>query len=95
MKKQIRKDKRKRRKARAAWPQRREARARRKDERRRGAGEARPEALGREGSRTLVRNRCVETGYARSVRRWHRLTGQSMRRRARAGQRPGVYKRSW
>jgi ribosomal protein S14 len=49
----------------------------------------------RGGKGSMVRNRCVETGHARSVRRWFRKSGLKVRERARQGKLEGVYRSSW
>lgn len=96
MKKHIRKDKRKRQEAKEQWTERIERKALKRDKRvseeKKGSEKTK---RGQKGSRTLVRNRCVKTGYARSRIRWYRLSGHTIRNRARIGERPGVYKRSW
>lgn len=50
---------------------------------------------GREGTRIQVRNRCVETGNGRSVRRWFRRSGRKVRERGRQGKLEGVFRVSW
>jgi ribosomal protein S14 len=49
----------------------------------------------REGRGTRVRNRCLVTGYGRSVRRWFRRSGRKAREKARRGKLQGVYGVSW
>lgn len=49
----------------------------------------------RRGSRTRVQNRCVETGYSRSVQRWFRRSVRRRREKARRGELPSVTSRSW
>lgn len=49
----------------------------------------------RRGSRTRIQNRCVETGYSRSVQRWFRRSGRRRREKARRGELPSVTSRSW
>ena len=49
----------------------------------------------REGKTTQVRNRCVETGYGRSVMRWFRKSGRQVREEGRRGKLEGVYRASW
>ena len=44
---------------------------------------------------TKVRNRCVETGRGRSVIRWFRRSGRTVRERGRKGRLEGVYRVSW
>ena len=49
----------------------------------------------RRGSTTRIQNRCVETGYSRSVQRWFRRSGRRRREKARRGELAGVTGRSW
>lgn len=44
---------------------------------------------------TKVRNRCVETGRGRSVIRWFRRSGRTVREIGRKGRLEGVYRVSW
>lgn len=48
-----------------------------------------------EGKKTLVRNRCVDTGHGRSVIRWFRKSGRKVRERGRRGKLEGVFRVSW
>lgn len=99
--KKIRKDRKRRELVEKNWIQRREWKIQVNDIRR--SKEERAEAEKklelkegeRDQSKTRVRNRCVETGNARSMVRWYRRSGLKVRERAREGKLPGVYKVSW
>lgn len=101
MLKKIRKDRKRRMLVEENWKQRREWKVQICDIRRtkeeREVAEKKLELKGgeRDQSRTRVRNRCVETGNARSMVRWYRRSGLKVRERAREGKLPGVYKVSW
>lgn len=101
MLKKIRKDRKRRERVEAHWSERREWKVQMNDMRR---SEVEREEAGkklelkageRDKSKTRVRNRCVETGNARSMVRWFRRSGLKVRERAREGKLPGVYKVSW
>lgn len=49
----------------------------------------------RRGNTTRIQNRCVETGYSRSVQRWFRRSGRRRREKARRGELSAVTSRSW
>lgn len=56
----------------------------------------RKERLGSmEGTKTKVRNRCVDTGNGRSMIRWFRKSGRQVRERGRRGKLEGVFRVSW
>lgn len=56
----------------------------------------RKERLGSmEGTKTKVRNRCVDTGNGRSLIRWFRKSGRQVRERGRRGKLEGVFRVSW
>ena len=58
-------------------------------------GDRKYSVLVKMGSITPRKNRCVHTGYPRSVQRFTRIQGYSMRHRARQGKIPGISKASW
>ena len=93
------KERKKRERVEKNWKERRERKSQRKDERKERKEkekEERKEKLEkREGKRTRVRNRCVETGYGRSVIRWFRMTGLKVREKGLKGELPGRYKGAW
>lgn len=108
--KKRKKDRQRRKAVDRAWAERMRLKGRVKDARRSGeeAGEragvkrrmrerrAMREAVAEQGGGTTrVRNRCVETGNGRSVVRWFRKSGRTVRERARQGKLEGVYRASW
>jgi ribosomal protein S14 len=101
MQQKVRTDTRRRKSVQEHWKERRVRKAVAKDGRK--PAEMRDEAKAkltlsagqRDRSVTRIRNRCVETGNARSVIRWFRRSGLRVRERALGGHLPGVYKVSW
>jgi small subunit ribosomal protein S14 len=101
VRKNIRKDRNRRKVVEQGWKERRGRKILAMDERkpreeRNRAKKALELTAGnRDQSRTRVRNRCVDTGNPRFVIRWFRRSGLRVRERALSGKLPGVYKISW